>query len=63
MPEKTCGTCWWWKKEQNGLGECRRHPPTPIVMKFSEPLRMWPRTEEADWCGEWAARKDETDGR
>lgn len=43
-----CSTCRFWQPvdDEDGepLGDCRRFPPS---------YEGWPRTYEADWCGEW----------
>jgi hypothetical protein len=53
---EACSNCrFWLSHEEPGPdadGECRRYAPRPGSTKMS-----WPRTKEADWCGEYEPRR------
>ena len=52
---RTCSTCQFWEAYSDE-GECHRHPPA--VMSggaFSREGASFPRTHNADWCGEHKA--------
>lgn len=64
----TCGSCRHWarpnldKLDWNAephpddyQGECKRLPPA-VFMVGARPQAVRPKTDEADWCGEWLAR-------
>ena len=47
MTQRTCGNCRWWNRHSGlATGDCQRHPP--------EHTGEWARTDEVDFCGEWA---------
>jgi hypothetical protein len=52
---QTCSNCHHWNagKQTHVSAECRRLPPTVLLYKGSEQLRVWPRVAAEDWCGEW----------
>jgi hypothetical protein len=57
-----CMDCGYWKRLNvpGAEGECRRYPPTVVVMVTSgdfenlesEDAIRWPETNGEDWCGE-----------
>jgi hypothetical protein len=51
--EQACLNCYYSRPSLSGGQVCRRMPPTPETC-----LTAWPRVQDADWCGEWAAREE-----
>lgn len=57
----SCKECAYWvrNKEVQYLGDCRRHPPTLVVLEDAygmSPLRSeWPETDQDAGCGEFKA--------
>jgi hypothetical protein len=65
-----CMSCRWWDvhfdEDYPGLrGSCRRYPPVIIGNLIPHASRdlydagEQPVTHKIDWCGEWAAEKEE----
>lgn len=52
--ERCCNLCAFWAQDHSGWGECRRQDP---VMGTGQ-RGKWPRTHNADWCGEHRFRVD-----
>jgi hypothetical protein len=55
-PFPCCLSCRWWfpessERETTKRAQCRRYPPSwsPVGMN----VRLWPETEQDDFCGEW----------
>jgi hypothetical protein len=66
--DERCGTCKFWEDgprtlvDAHGFGDCRRFPPPQCEWEeFHEGgsayTGRWPATEDADWCGEWRAKR------
>jgi hypothetical protein len=57
----TCSACRYWQKWAKPGGECRRNAPQSVMIHAeiddTEHIAYWPGTDDADWCGEWEARK------
>jgi hypothetical protein len=59
--DPACGNCRYWKPLWEESGNCRAHPPTPVVLLHEpariaegyEPGSFWPVTGRGDWCGEY----------
>jgi len=72
-PERRCGTCRWWCDRGSEVDpsehdeDCKRHAPIlatiwvrlPGEQTAHYPMPMWPHTYPDDFCGEWAARKED----
>ena len=56
MAEATCSSCPWWVNPDEGWGTCRRFPPSVPVPGLDQ-ARVWPETEQEDFCGEHPARQ------
>lgn len=65
--QERCETCRFWEEgDSRGVGECHRLPPSLIEGQFvdrtdvvfpKEPRRrVFPETDNGDWCGEWRDR-------
>ena len=62
---KQCQRCIFFVRDmlRPKLGQCRRNSPRPYVLPggFSDYdltlLANWPRVEELDWCGDYAAEQ------
>jgi hypothetical protein len=58
-----CSECEYWSRQDKNTGDCKRFPPVltgTIGQKDDERPRFeWPRTIEADWCGEGQKASDE----
>jgi hypothetical protein len=52
-----CANCAFWSRQNNQDGSCRLRAPNPV--NNPNEVAHWPRTHEADYCGEWGA-KDNT---
>ena len=55
-----CLGCRYWKRTDN-RGECRAHPPIPILqwkavldVSVTVAETAWPLTFADDWCGEFS---------
>ena len=54
-----CGNCLFWSRVQNPadvsaeLGQCRRFPPTIVLLPGHGPTPCQPNTPAGDLCGEW----------
>jgi hypothetical protein len=44
-----CGNCYYYAKY-----ECHRCAPRPDILMGDV---KWPRTDDGDWCGEWAPQE------
>jgi hypothetical protein len=55
----TCGTCRFFSREDNYVGECRRYAPRPTA-DMNE--WTWPVVHQAHWCGEFQPKSTEVDG-
>ena len=61
-----CMDCKFWKRRGAINGECRRYPPTPIIIDLEATkervssdrteIGVWPITQSGDGCGEWRRR-------
>lgn len=40
--------------------ECRRYPPTILITPDGDTLMGYPQVTEGDYCGEWAAARNDT---
>lgn len=72
--EERCDGCRYWRKidssrdDDHIIGECRRYAPTIVAGMVPEGAtmdafdeherRIWPETDDSDWCGEWRAKKE-----
>lgn len=52
--EQACLNCYYSRPSLSGGRTCRRMPPTLEI----EISGLWPRVQDTDWCGEWAAREE-----
>lgn len=57
---RQCRICRWWQGTATqdthsftSAGDCRRHAPERIVGSGGDETRVFPRTREDDWCGDW----------
>lgn len=54
---RRCGNC---EYRVDQTYECRRWPPTAVVVGQNDRQRVeyrWPMMEDNDWCGEFRARR------
>lgn len=63
--DKTCGTCRWWKaNEEATRGDCRRFPPTIFVVDrglHNEIRADFPGTTASIFCGEHSDKEPSHD--
>lgn len=45
-----CEDCFFYQREQDWAGECRRHAPRP---QLDCEIAVWPIVKADDWCGEY----------
>jgi hypothetical protein len=57
-PADSCETCRYWDGVGDGLGRCRRYPPSGGTLKptTTGPLALHVVTPAAEWCGEFRPR-------
>ncbi|MBF0334519.1 MAG: hypothetical protein HQL40_12885 [Alphaproteobacteria bacterium] len=61
-----CSCCLYWVRSsaphaddtERDWAQCRRHAPVALP---NDRRRVWPITDGADWCGEFAMIPTETD--
>ena len=57
---RKCETCEFWAKGKKYTGrregECRKLPPVLTDTIEGDYSGYWPKTFEAEWCGEWSLR-------
>ena len=61
MSRPYCCNCKFWRDmpSTDGLGVCRRYPPTLLVVGgVSEVDGRCVETGESEWCGEYETRKE-----
>jgi hypothetical protein len=67
VSERTCETCWWWKRISAGedandgdypRGICTRNPPV-IFQGASGLVSAFPDTDKDESCGRWKERERE----
>lgn len=49
---KICRTCIFWKGQDAASGECRRYPPTLVLLAITGSRSLWPTTVSLAGCGE-----------
>ena len=63
MSEERCETCRFWLEEKDqGIGVCRRYPPSiPVnpfyddaISEYYSQYPCWPATVDVEWCGEYS---------
>ena len=63
-PPRLCRTCRFWKTNDGGETECRRHAPglhlttecdtqEPKNLEVGQTIACWPTTADEDSCGDW----------
>lgn len=64
LRQPTCSGCkYWWAYtgQGEGTGNCRRYAPRPVFAAAGAEAKrdaLWPRTQEADGCGEFVTRQE-----
>lgn len=53
-----CAACRFWQRIEPQVGECRRRSPAALTTVAAEEKviankGIWPRTYEAEWCGDF----------
>lgn len=69
MTEPSCGTCKYFKKIMQAIGQggtCHRYPPTLIAVPIPSPMQpgqiqlkqmaFYPPVSVKDWCGEYGRK-------
>lgn len=56
MLEQKCENCFYWFKQSENEGQCRRYPPT--VYQSYTTICGFPITEKEIWCGEFSDKAE-----